>query len=135
MYKLLSLLRTFFHATQGTPVSMKFYTDAAQNGTFVGEYTLDTSIEAPTEIYFSQDVYYPEGYKLSVLVDGKTSETLTVDNSQRNYLKLWSFNAEEDEKTVNVVLTKPLSETQGKAVSQENGNIGVSYSIQELSAE
>ncbi len=94
-FKLLALLRTFIHATQGTPLSNKFYTDATQNGTFVGTYQLDTTIQAPTEVYFSQDVYYPEGYKLSVLVNNAPSSSLQIDTSKRHYIKLFSNNSED----------------------------------------
>lgn len=69
-YKILALQRTYLHATQGTPTYMRFYTDEANNSTFVANYTLNASISAPTEIFFNQDVYYPQGFYIEVLVDG-----------------------------------------------------------------
>lgn len=49
---------------------MRFMTNGNLNGAFVANYTLNTSIEYPTEIFFSQDYYYTKGYKLSVLCEG-----------------------------------------------------------------
>jgi hypothetical protein len=88
MYKVLALQRSYLHAVQGTPLEMRFYTDAQNNATFTASYVLNTSIKAPTEIFFNQGVYYPQGYKLSVLIDGVPSTTLEVNYSQKNYIKL-----------------------------------------------
>jgi len=41
---------------------MQFYTDADLNGTFVANYTLNTSVSAPTEVFFNEEVYYTNGY-------------------------------------------------------------------------
>lgn len=52
-YKLLALQRSFLHAVQGNLSTMKFFTDAQQNGTFSASYKIDTSINAPTELFFN----------------------------------------------------------------------------------
>jgi hypothetical protein len=125
-FKLLALLRSYLHATQGTPLYQRFYTDAGQNGTFVGIYALNTTINAPTEVYFSQDVYYTEGHVVSILVDGQPTDSITVDASQRNYLKLFSNNVADNGKNVSVVITKPIT-AMHKVVATDK--LEISYTI------
>lgn len=85
---------------------MYFYTDSNKNSTLIANYTIDTSIDAPTELFFNQEVYYPEGYKLSILVNGAPSLSMTVDDSQKNYLKIKETNRAQNGKTATVVLTR-----------------------------
>lgn len=65
---------------------MKFINYGINNGTFTAQYTLNTSIDAPTEIYFNQDVYYKNGYRLSVFYKFYLMRE-RPNKSQKNYLK------------------------------------------------
>eukprot|EP00347_Sterkiella_histriomuscorum_P001400 403372181 len=130
IYKILSLQRTFLHATQGIPTKVNFYTDAAMNGTFVAQYTLNTSISEPTEIFFNQDVYYPQDYKLSILVNNASIEGLSVDVSQKNYIKVLVKDPKFNGKTVTVVLTKKDSEMISEVTTQDK-QLHASVSVQD----
>lgn len=57
-WKVKALARTYFMATQGVVKAMNFNQD---DSFFTGEFTVDTSIEAPTVIYTSAEFYYPRG--------------------------------------------------------------------------
>jgi hypothetical protein len=107
---------------------MYFFADADKNSTFVANYTLDTSINAPTELFFNQEVYYPEGYKLSVLVNGVPSKTMTIDTTQKNYIKISETNPEHSGKTVSVVLTR---KTVDSHLEHLDKNVQVYYDITE----
>jgi len=50
-------------ATQGVPTYQNFNSDS---GEFVGEYIVDTDIEAPTRIYTNREYWYPEGVDIEV---------------------------------------------------------------------
>jgi endoglycosylceramidase len=63
--KLKALTRTYFMATQGSPESFSFV-----NGTFVGNFVLDSSISAGTLIYLNSEVYYPNGFTVDVSRSG-----------------------------------------------------------------
>jgi hypothetical protein len=41
----------------------------AHSESFSAEFILDTSIQAPTELYFHEEIHYPNGYKLSLVID------------------------------------------------------------------
>lgn len=105
-WKVLALQRSFVYAFQGKPLSMKFITDELNNGTMVAKFTLDTSINAPSEIYLSESVYYPNGFKLSILIDNQiVSEYIDVDHSTKNYLKFIITDDKYHGKIVSIVLT------------------------------
>ena len=54
--KVKALSRTYFKATQGSPISFEF-----NNGTFVGVFELNSTISMPTEIYVNLEMWYPNG--------------------------------------------------------------------------
>lgn len=58
IFKVLALQRSYIHATQGTPTEMRFFTDAESNSTLAASFVLNTSVQAPTEVFFNQEVYY-----------------------------------------------------------------------------
>mmetsp|Transcript_90663 Transcript_90663/g.207469 ORF Transcript_90663/g.207469 Transcript_90663/m.207469 type:complete len:522 (+) Transcript_90663:49-1614(+) len=60
--KVKSLARTYAQAVAGTPTTMTFNADTSL---FQLQYTA-TVTEAPTEIYYSKEFYYPSGYSLTV---------------------------------------------------------------------
>ncbi|XXQ34777.1 Glycoside hydrolase family 5 domain-containing protein [Plasmodiophora brassicae] len=61
MEKLRALSRTYAPAVQGRIHSMAFDATAAA---FHLEFTLDPSVAADTEIYFNEDLHYPNGYRV-----------------------------------------------------------------------
>jgi len=128
-YKILALQRSYLHAIQGTPTSMYFFTDSDKNSTFIANFTIDTSIDAPTELFFNQDVYYPEGYKLSLMVNGAPSLSMTVDDSQKNYLKIKETNKAQNGKTATVVLTR--KEVIGGTYYKDK-SIKVDYTVEDI---
>jgi len=85
---------------------MQFYTDADLNGTFVANYTLNTSIQAPTEVFFNEDVYYKDGYNLTVMINNAPADDLEIDQSQKNYIRIYTNNSDHNGKTVSVTLTR-----------------------------
>jgi len=50
---------------------MKFYAQGEEKGTLIAKFTLDTSINADTIIYFNEDFFYSNGFKLTIEIDGK----------------------------------------------------------------
>lgn len=110
---------------------MRFFTDELQNGTFVANYTLNTSINAPTELFFNEEVYYPTGYKLSILINNAPSKTLTIDKSQKNYIKILETNPENNGKTVSIVLTKKLNKDTNNVKESEDKTFKVEYQVEE----
>lgn len=71
----------------------------------VAKFILDTTIKGDTEIYFSESVYYPYGYKVSILIDNRNPEHIHVDSSVKNYLKFRINDSKYNGKTVSLVLT------------------------------
>jgi len=57
-YKIKALARSYVQSTQGTPTKMKFN---STNGDFTFSYDVDTKNMYPSEGYFSQEYYYPNG--------------------------------------------------------------------------
>ena len=68
--KVMALSRTYFQAVQGKPLSIEF-----NNGTFQGCYELNSTIKYPTEIYFNKELYYPNGFQISVSREGAKIST------------------------------------------------------------
>lgn len=62
--KVKALARTYVQRTQGTLLSMTFNSDTAS---FEAVFILDTSIEAPTEIYLNQEYWYHKQYEIQIL--------------------------------------------------------------------
>lgn len=52
--------------TQGVPTFMNFNTNT---GTYKAEFTLDTSIDASTQIYLNKEYYYPHGVYVDLYAD------------------------------------------------------------------
>ena len=38
-------------------------------GAFTAQFTVDTSVKAPSVVYLMEDIHYPNGYKLSLAVN------------------------------------------------------------------
>jgi len=76
--KLKTLSRTYAQAIAGSPVRMSF---DPNSGNFELEYEA-TMAEAPTEIYFNKDLYYPNGYD----VTSEPSGCLSISEPEKNYL-------------------------------------------------
>lgn len=51
-----AMARTYLMYTQGTPITNTFNMDTSD---FKASWTVDTSIEKPTQIYYSSEYYYP----------------------------------------------------------------------------
>jgi hypothetical protein len=79
--KLQAIARTYGYAYQGVPSSMFFST---QDASFTTTFDFDATISAPTEIYLHKDLFYPNGYKLTVSnateVIAPTVQTTDGDN-------------------------------------------------------
>lgn len=61
-------------ATQGVPTFQGFNT---YTGVFKADFTVDTSIDAPTVIYLNKEFYYPKSFRVHFEVDGNP-----IDESQ-----------------------------------------------------
>ena len=85
---------------------MQFYTDADLNGTFVANYTLNTSVSAPTEVFFNEEVYYTNGYQLSVVINDSPVDGIEIYTTQKNYIRIYTNRTEYNGKTVSIVLSR-----------------------------
>jgi hypothetical protein len=56
--KLRALTRTYLHATAGELKSIRFN---VESGEFYASYLSDPSVNAPSEIYLNQDIFYKDG--------------------------------------------------------------------------
>lgn len=77
-WKVKALARSYMMATQGRLTGMDFNSTTSA---FVGEFTVDTSITAPTVTYLNSEYWYPNGYTYTLMVNGKApaSKQYTVD--------------------------------------------------------
>lgn len=73
-WKVKALARSYFMAIQGVPTLQAFNT---QTAVFKAEFTVDTSIDAPTIMYLNKEFYYPKSYRVTFEVDGSK-----IDESQ-----------------------------------------------------
>lgn len=79
-----------------------------EKSSFVSEFVLNTDINAPTELFFNEDIYYHDGYTLSVHVDGNLVN-VEVDKSTKNYLKFQFTDSNLNGKVAHVVLTANIA--------------------------
>lgn len=100
-WKIKALARTYFEATQGVPTKFDF--DMA-TGAFEAEYTVDTSIAAPTVMYTSQQFYYPNGKKVTVSADGEmlTADQVSYSELDDNHTSITITDSTLNGKTINV---------------------------------
>lgn len=70
-YKLKALVRTYVQAFQGTPISMSF---DAYTGNFSTSFNVKSSINLPTEIFYSSEYFYPTGLDIEVSYLGGAPE-------------------------------------------------------------
>jgi len=67
--------------TQGVPTFQGFNT---YTGVFKAEFTVDTSIDAPTVVYLNEEFYYPKSYRVQFEADGNpvNESQVNVDTSE-----------------------------------------------------
>jgi hypothetical protein len=53
--------------TQGVPTTFDFNT---YTGEFKADFTIDTSVDAPSVMYLNKEFFYPHGYNVSLHIDG-----------------------------------------------------------------
>ena len=66
-WKVKAMARTYMMFSQGTPIKNFFDMDS---GFFEGKLKVNTEIEHPTRIYFSQEYYYNKGISFKVSLNG-----------------------------------------------------------------
>lgn len=100
-WKVKALARSYLMATQGVPTLFDFDMDTAN---FEAEFTVDTSIQAPTILFASKQYYYPNGTDVSITVDGVTltEDQVVVDNSDENHFNITVTDQTLNGKTVNI---------------------------------
>ena len=81
--KVKALARTYVQRTQGTLLSMNFNTSTAF---FEAVFTLDTSIQAPTEVYLNQEYWYQKQYKIKLFDHHSSKEIHAEIKNVDNYL-------------------------------------------------
>eukprot|EP01090_Pellita_catalonica_P023733 TRINITY_DN9932_c0_g1_i1.p1 TRINITY_DN9932_c0_g1~~TRINITY_DN9932_c0_g1_i1.p1 ORF type:complete len:509 (+),score=68.22 TRINITY_DN9932_c0_g1_i1:26-1552(+) len=79
--KVKALSRTYARAIAGVPTAMNFDPATSQ---FLLEYSINTGIKEPTEIYLNEEWYYPAGYNIGILPKG----SVTVTSPKTNILHL-----------------------------------------------
>ena len=72
------LARSYIKSAQGKIESVSFNT---HNGVFKSEFTVDTSIDAPTVIHTNKEFWYPKGVKAKVTPHDDSTEITYNDNS------------------------------------------------------
>ena len=73
--------RTYAQAVAGHALSQSFN---STTGIYILEFTIDTAIEKPTQIYLNYKLHYPSGFE-AILTP---SEGLTLTHTEPNYLLL-----------------------------------------------
>lgn len=81
-WKVKALARTYLMFTQGTPIENTFNHETAH---FTAKFKVDTSIDAPTQIYFSTDYYYSEGIDYEVEHYGFKLDPSTYTLTKEDY--------------------------------------------------
>jgi len=101
-WKAKALARTYLMATQGANGPFKF---DMKNSQFSATFTVDTSIEAATELFASTEFYYPNGKQVTLSVDGvELSESqVEVDSSSENIYKFRVTDSSLNGKTIDVL--------------------------------
>lgn len=88
---------------------MRFST---QDGTFTASFILDKAVTQPSELFVHKAVWYPQGFKATVTVDGKAVEDVKlVTSADSNYVQIQFGTdalAKYSGKQVQVLLTPPL---------------------------
>lgn len=74
-YKVKALARSYLTATQGVPTFQNFNMDTSE---FNADFTVNTSIEAPTVLYLNKQYYYPNGVNIE-FTDKQTGIQLRAD--------------------------------------------------------
>ena len=71
-------------ATQGVQTFQNFNT---YTGVFKADFTIDTTIDAPTVVYLNQQYFYPDGVVVSLHVDGEkvNASQVQIDFSDTRY--------------------------------------------------
>ena len=75
-WKVKALARSYLMVTQGVPTFQGFNT---YTGVFRAEFTVDTSIDAPTVVYLNEQFYYPNSFRVSFEADGNPVDESQVD--------------------------------------------------------
>ena len=122
--KVKALTKTYLKATQGQVKSMKF---DVETGFFTATYKLDSSITAPTELYFHSKYFYPQGYKLSVINYSRAPE---VSQTSNNTLEILFRKSDFDPDTVLTLTPKRKSPSFG--LEAKNGLV-FDYTIFDVS--
>jgi len=78
-WKVKALARTYIQAYQGEPLRQRFDSNTK---VFEAEFLLNPSINSPSELYFLEELNYPNGYKLFL---NKTR--FEIDNPTENILR------------------------------------------------
>lgn len=105
--KFKALTRSYVHAFQGVPTKNYFSTDSS---ILDAEFVLDTSVQAATEIFFNEELFYSQGYSLSVTVDRvDVSSGFSVTSSEVNYIQLLAVSDSYNGSTVSIKLS-PLAQ-------------------------
>jgi hypothetical protein len=90
-------------------LSIKFNTTT---GEFRASFTVDTSINAPTVIYTSDEYYYPNEYTMIVLntVGQEINDSdVVIKQVKHNYIGFQIVNSKYDNETVQVVIIPKAS--------------------------
>lgn len=91
------------------------------NGTFASSWVLDTSIDAPTEVYVHKALWYPDGWKSVVTHIGQAVEDVQVSTSEdSNYVDIKITGAKLTGKQVDLLLSPPMADSGVLASTEFN---------------
>jgi len=74
--KVKALSRTYAPAIAGIPISMKF---DSSTGYFYLVFKINTTIQAPTEIFLNEKFYYPNGFSVTISPDVATYTAVSTN--------------------------------------------------------
>ena len=57
----------------------------AYTSSFFAEFIIDTDIKASTEVYINEQIHYPKGFKVSILVNDKENDSFKLSKIKKNY--------------------------------------------------
>lgn len=101
-WKVKALARSYLMAAQGVPTLFNF---DMESSAFEAEFTVDTSIQAPTILFASKEYYYPNGTQVTITVDGVELTTSQVEyfETDDNHMKITVTDSTLSGKTVRIV--------------------------------
>jgi len=83
--KLRALTRTYIQKYQGTPKKVLFEADS---GDFAYWFTYNPEINKPSVLYYHEQEFYPNGFKITALIDESTPVKVHTQIIQKNYLEV-----------------------------------------------